>query len=191
MLQPTRSAASLPGLAASLSVQPAQTNAIATYVLHVSTIASGGPETQSILVTDTFPSSVSPHASGAGGTGWVCSVSGQKDTCTYAVSAALPPGTMLPPLSMPVTVDAPGGTTISDVAAVSSNDVFPVSVRAAFVVPGVSVPITGAAQSPLASTPVGLMLILAGGASSARKSASVFGDRYGGGVRSSGNQAIV
>jgi hypothetical protein len=154
----------LPGLAASLSVQPAQTNAIATYVLHASTVASGGPETQSILVTDTFPSSVSPHASGAGGTGWVCSVSGQKVTCTYAVSTALPPGTMLPPLSMPVTVDAPGGTTISDVAAVSSNDVFPVSVRAAFVVAGVSVPSTGAAQSLLASIPGGLMLILGGGA---------------------------
>jgi large repetitive protein len=153
----------LPGLAASLSVQPAQTNAIATYVLHVSTTASGGPETQSILVTDTFPSSVTPHASGAGGTGWVCSVSGQKDTCTYAVSAALAPGTILPPLSMPVTVDAPGGTTINDAAAVSSNDVFPVSVSAAFVVPGISVPMTGAAQSPLASPLAGLILILAGG----------------------------
>ncbi|HXC78331.1 MAG TPA: hypothetical protein VNU19_14945, partial [Candidatus Acidoferrum sp.] len=136
--------------------------AIATYVLHVSTTASGGPETQSILVTDTFPSGVTPHASGAGGTGWVCSVSGQKDTCTHAVAAALAPGTILPPLSMPVTVDAPGGTTINDVAAVSSNDVFPVSVSAAFVIPGISVPMTGAAQSPLASTPAGLILILAG-----------------------------
>ncbi len=153
----------LPGLDASLSVEPAQTNGIATYVLRASTVASGGPETQSILVTDMFPSSVSPRTSGAGGTGWVCSVSGQKDTCIYAVSGALPPGTMLPPLSMPVTVDAPGGTTISDVAAVSSNDVFPLSVRAAFVVPGVSVPLTGAAQSSLASIPVGPMLILAGG----------------------------
>jgi hypothetical protein len=154
----------LPGLAASLSAQPAQPQATSTYVLRVSTTAAGGPETQSIVVTDTFPSSVTPRLAGAGGTGWVCSVTGQKDTCTYAVISALAPGTILPPLSMPVTVDAPGGTAIIDSAAVSSNDVFPVTVAAAFVVPGISVPSTGAALPLLTSVPMGLLLILAGGA---------------------------
>jgi hypothetical protein len=154
----------LPGLAATLDSQVAAQNTTSTYVLHVSTTASGGPETQSIVVTDTFPSSVTPHPSGAGGTGWACSVSGQKDTCTYAVSAALAPGTALPPLSMPVTVDAPGGVTITDSAAVSSNDVFPISVSAAFVVPGIPVPMTGVAQSAIALIALGLMLVMAGGA---------------------------
>ncbi len=107
----------LPGLAASLSVQGAATHATATYTLHAATTASGGPETQSIVVTDTFPLSVTPRSSGAGGTGWVCSLTGQKVTCTYAVSGALAPGTALPPLSMPVTVDDPAGTTITDTAA--------------------------------------------------------------------------
>jgi hypothetical protein len=155
----------LPGLAATLSVQAAQTRATTAYVLHVSTTASGGPETQSIVVTDTFLSSVTPHSSGAGGTGWVCSVTAQRDTCTYAVIvSALAPGTALPPLSMPVTVDAPGGTTIADSAKVSSDDVAPVSVSAAFVVPGTPVPSVGAAQLLLTAVPLGLMLILAGGA---------------------------
>jgi hypothetical protein len=155
----------LPGLAATLGARAAQTQATTAYVLHVSTTTSGGSETQSIVVTDTFPSSVTPHSSGAGGTGWVCSVTGQRDTCTYAVIVtALAPGTALPPLSMPVTVDAPGGTTIADSARVSSDDVSPVSVSAAFVVPGTPVPSVGAAQLPLTSVPLGLMLILAGGA---------------------------
>jgi hypothetical protein len=155
----------LPGLAATLSVRAAQTQATTAYVLHVSTTASGGPETQSIVVTDTFPTSVTPHSSGAGGTGWVCSVAAQRDTCTFAViTIAVAPGTALPPLSMPVTVDAPGGATIADSAKVSSDDVAPVSVSAAFVVPGTPVPSVGAAQLPLTSVPLGLMLILAGGA---------------------------
>lgn len=153
----------LPGLAASLSAQAAQTQATSTYVLHAATTAAGGPETQSIVVTDTFPSSVTPHSSGAGGTGLACSVSGQKVTCTYAVTTALAAGTALPPLSMPVTVDASAGTTITDSATVGSNDVFPVSVSAAFVVPGIPVPSTGGVLSPATWIPMGLTLILAGG----------------------------
>jgi hypothetical protein len=155
----------LPGLAATLSAHAAQTQAASTYILHVSTTASGGPETESIVVTDTFPSSVTPYPSGAGGIGWVCSVTGQRDTCTYAViTSALGPGTALPPLSMPVTVNAPAGTRITDSARVSSDDVSPVSVSAAFVVPGTPVPSVGAAQPSLTSVPLGLMLILAGSA---------------------------
>jgi hypothetical protein len=154
----------LPGLAATLSAQAAQTQATTAYVLHVSTTASGGPETQSILVTDTFPSSVTPHSSGAGGTGWVCSVAGRRDTCTYAViSTPLAPGTALPPLSMPVTVDAPGGTTIVDSARASSDDVSPVSASAGFVVPGIPVPASGAVLPRPPSIPMGLLLVLAGG----------------------------
>jgi len=153
----------LPGLAASLSAQAAPTQATSTYVLRVSTTPAGGPETQSIVVTDSFPSSVTPLSAGAGGSGWVCSVTGQQDTCTYAVTGALAPGTALPPLSMTVTVEAPAATAIIDSAAVSSNDVFPVSVAAAFVVPGIPVPITGAAPPPLTAVPFGLMLILIGG----------------------------
>jgi hypothetical protein len=154
----------LPGLAASLSVQGAATHATATYTLHAATTASGGPETQSIVVTDTFPLSVTPRSSGAGGTGWVCSVTGQKVTCTYAVSGALAPGTALPPLSMPVTVDGPAGTTITDAAAVGSNDVFPITVSAAFTVPGIPVPSSGALPALLYSTPMGLILVLVGAA---------------------------
>ncbi|MGA8666479.1 MAG: hypothetical protein WB804_06390, partial [Candidatus Dormiibacterota bacterium] len=154
----------LPGLAASLSVQGAATHATATYTLHAATTASGGPETQSIVVTDTFPLSVTPRSSGAGGTGWVCSLTGQKVTCTYAVSSALAPGTALPPLSMPVTVDGPAGTTITDTAGVGSNDVFPITVSAAFTVPGIPVPSTGALPATLNSTPMGLILMLVGAA---------------------------
>jgi len=153
----------LPGLTASIGVQGAQTNATAIYTLHVSTTGSGGPETQSIVVTDTFPTSVVPRSSGAGGTGWVCSVIGQKDKCTYTVTGSLAAGTALPALSMPVTVLGPGGTVVTDSAVVGSNDVFPITVSAAFVVPGIAVPSTGAMSEPLKTIGVGLMLMLFGG----------------------------
>jgi hypothetical protein len=153
----------LPGLTASLGVKAAQTNATAIYTLHVATTASAGPETQSIVVTDTFPTTVVPRASGAGGTGWVCAVTGQKDTCTYAVAGSLAPGTTLPALSMPVLVVSPGGTVIPDAAAVGSNDVFPISVSAAFVVPGIAVPSTGATSGQPQSIGLGVMIVLVGG----------------------------
>ena len=151
----------LPGLSATLTAQAAATGGTSTYVLDASTTAAGGPETQSIVVTDTFPGSVKPQASGAGGTGWTCVVTAQTDTCTYHVSSPLAPGSALPPLSMPVIVRAPGGTTVNDSAAVGSNDVFPVTVSAAFVVAGgVPVPSTGAAPSGVPVT--GLVLTLGG-----------------------------
>jgi large repetitive protein len=141
----------LPGLTATLNADPVQNGQTSTYALHVSTTSAGGPETQTIHVTDTFPSSVKPIASGAGGTGWVCSVTGQTDTCTYTVTGALAPGTALPPLSMPVIVEAAQGTTIVDTASVSSNDVFPVTATAAFVVGGsITVPPTGSGPLMLA-----------------------------------------
>ena len=139
----------LPGLSVALSTEAADTHATSTYVLRVATTTSGGPESQSIHVTDTFPSSVKPSLNGAGGTGWVCTVSGQTDTCVYAVTTALAPGTALPALSMPVVVEAPSGTTIVDTASASSNDVFPVSASATFAVPGgITVPSTGSRVIP-------------------------------------------
>jgi hypothetical protein len=154
----------LPGLTTTLSADPVQTGQTSTYTLHVSTTSAGGPETQSIHVTDTFPSSVKPSSSGAGGTGWVCSVTGQTDMCTYTVAGALAAGTALPPVSMPVIVEAAAGTTIVDTASASSNDVFPVTARAAFVVGGsITVPPTG--SGPLLPDPrllIGAALLASG-----------------------------
>lgn len=136
----------LPGLSVALAAAAAETHATSTYVLHVTTTSAGGSETQSIHVTDAFPSSVTPRLMGAGGVGWICAVSGQTASCTYAVTTALAPGTALPPLSMPVIVDAPPGSTIADTASARSNDVFPVAAAATFVVPGgITVPSTGSA----------------------------------------------
>jgi hypothetical protein len=50
------------------------------------------------------------------------------------------------------------------VAAVGSNDVFPITVSAAFTVPGIPVPSTGALPASLNSTPMGLILMLVGAA---------------------------
>lgn len=154
----------LPGLSVALTADPVQTQATATYVLHVSTTAAGGTESQSIHVIDTFPSSVKPSVTGAGGTGWLCSVSGQTDSCTYAVTTALAPGTALPPLSMPVVVVAPAGSTIVDSAFASSNDVFPVFATASFAVSGgIPVPSTGfGLASPNADFLAGSALLFGG-----------------------------
>ena len=154
----------LPGLRVALSAEAATTHATSTYEFDVTTTSTGGPESQSIHVTDTFPSSVTPSPTGAGGMGWVCLVSGQTDTCTYAVTSALAPGTAVPPLAMPVVVEAPAGTTIIDSAAARSNDVFPVSASASFVVPGgVAVPSTGfGVVSARAGLVAGWALLLGG-----------------------------
>jgi hypothetical protein len=152
----------LPGLTATLSAHTAPVGATSTYLVHVATSASGGPEKQDIVVTDTFPSSVTPLLAGCGGVGWTCALNGQTETATYAVTSVAP-GTALPVLSMPVVVIGPAGTTVVDSASAGSNDVFPVLASATFVVPGaVPIPPTGAAPSPDGSVPGGT-LILAGG----------------------------
>ncbi len=152
----------LPGLTATLSAQTAPVGATSTYQLHVATTASGGPEKQDIMVTDTFPASVTPLLAGCGGTGWTCTRNGQTETATFAVTS-LPPGTALPVLSMPVLVVGPAGTTVVDSATTGSNDVFPVPASATFVVPGaVPIPPTGAAPSLVVSG-LAVLLILLGG----------------------------
>ena len=100
------------------SVQPDQD---LTYTAGVSLASSGNAESDQITVTDVFPTGETPLSAGLGGTNWTCGISGQTDTCTYAL-AGYPAGTALDALSLPVEVTAAGGTDVTNSFWVSSDD---------------------------------------------------------------------
>ena len=85
------------------------------------TTLSGADETRPITLTDTFPTDLIPQATGLGGAGWACSVSGQTVTCTHAASAI----GALPAVAMPVVVAVPAGSSpvsLADTATAGSPD---------------------------------------------------------------------
>jgi len=100
------------------SVQPDQD---LTYTAGVSLASSGNAESDQITVTDVFPTGETPLSAGLGGTNWTCGISGQTDTCTYAL-AGYPAGTALDALSLPVEVTAAGGSDVTNSFWVSSDD---------------------------------------------------------------------
>ena len=101
-----------------------------TYTLAPTVTSGGGSESQLVRTTTTFPADTQPTIASAPGTGWSCTISGQVETCDYAASVSnpLPPGTDLPPLSLPFTVQAGArSATISTVLASTDAEAFTAS----------------------------------------------------------------
>ncbi|WP_426563776.1 Ig-like domain repeat protein [Angustibacter sp. McL0619] len=86
-------------------------------------VAGEGAEDQPVTVNTTFPPGLTPSLPTT--PDYSCSVSGQLVTCRYSPSTAIPAGSSLPPLDIPVDVDptATGAATITSKA--SSNDALP------------------------------------------------------------------
>jgi outer membrane protein OmpA-like peptidoglycan-associated protein len=87
-------------------------------------VASGSAasESDAPVVTDTFPSTLTPGTA-TGGTNWTCTTTGQLVSCTYTGTLPLTAGTALPAISVPVTPTA--ASSFSNTASVSSADAAP------------------------------------------------------------------
>ena len=84
-------------------------------------VSSGGTaESNVVTLTDTLPSGIVPGT--ALGTNWSCGTAAQTVTCTYAGTLPVPAGTVLPVVSIPVTVSATVSGGIADTVSVSSSD---------------------------------------------------------------------
>ncbi len=83
------------------------------------TVSNNGPSTESgpIVVNDTLPSGMTVGA--VGGSGWVCSVSGQSVSCSY--TGALAVGATLPALVLHVSVTPASNSAIVNTASVSGQ----------------------------------------------------------------------
>lgn len=106
-----------------------------TYTVTPTVTSGGGTESQLIRTTTTFPAGVQPVLPATPAAGWSCTITGQIETCDYAVDAAAPiqPGTQLTPLELPYTVSgAARSTSISTV--VASTDAEAVTVAQAVAV---------------------------------------------------------
>jgi outer membrane protein OmpA-like peptidoglycan-associated protein len=79
-------------------------------------------ESQPIIVSDTFSSSLVPTA--ASGTGWTCSVASPKISCQYTPTSQIAAGTALPPITVTASASGTPGT-FSDTATATSQDAAP------------------------------------------------------------------
>jgi outer membrane protein OmpA-like peptidoglycan-associated protein len=68
--------------------------------------SSAVSESDPVVVTDTFPSSLTPTA--ASGTDWTCTVAGKTVSCTYASGPPIDAGTSLNPIDVSVTASSAG-----------------------------------------------------------------------------------
>jgi outer membrane protein OmpA-like peptidoglycan-associated protein len=84
--------------------------------------ASAASESQNVVVTDTFPSSLVPTA--ASGTGYTCTVTSPSISCTYTTGTAITAGTDLPPISVTLTTSSTPEA-FSDTATATSSDAAP------------------------------------------------------------------
>lgn len=66
--------------------------------------ATEGSEDESVIATTTFPAGFTPTV--ATNSGWVCTISGQQNTCTHTSAATIEPGDGLPSLVLPYAVGA-------------------------------------------------------------------------------------
>jgi len=103
--------------AVSMTLQnPLQPSQISNYIISVSNngpLTEGGPTT----IVDVLPSSLIFVS--ASGTGWNCSLAGQKLTCSY--SGAMASGVTLPPITLRVTTAAAASGLINNSATVSGQ----------------------------------------------------------------------
>lgn len=93
--------------------------------------SDSGTEDEPITATATFPAGFAPSASTSAG--WVCTIAGQQQTCTYDAPGTLFPGDPLPPLVLPYTVAAGAASGAID-AVVSSIDATSAAVSLAIAV---------------------------------------------------------
>jgi uncharacterized repeat protein (TIGR01451 family) len=92
----------------------------------VSGAAGDGPEQAPVTIADTLPGGDTVAATPSG-TGWDCSatvVGSSTASCTYqaSVSAPIPPGTVLPPIAVPVRIAPDHAGTYVNTARASSSD---------------------------------------------------------------------
>ena len=99
------------------------------YTTTVETSAQGGPEDAPITVTDALPATLTGVGTPSGA-GWACGASTARvASCVYAASASSPilAGTLLPAITVPVTVSGtPSGIPANEVT-VSADDAVPAS----------------------------------------------------------------
>jgi hypothetical protein len=96
-----------------------------TFIFTPSVAATGGPESEDLSLTGSFPLGITPDLAAASGTGWTCAAgsSTRSFTCTYATPAAgIQPGASATPLAIPATASTPSSTPLVVSATVSSKD---------------------------------------------------------------------
>lgn len=95
-----------------------------TYTLQGQTDPTAGTEAQPITITDALPAGVTVAALPSG-PGWDCSatvVGSATTSCIYTPSGPLPPGTALPPLSVPTHIDPSARGPLTATATIGSTD---------------------------------------------------------------------
>jgi len=95
-----------------------------------SVTTSGGPESQDLKLTVSFPTGITPDLAGASGTGWTCTAGASAETfaCSYATpSSGIARGASAAPLTIPATASSPSSTRLVVSAKVSSTDGLPAS----------------------------------------------------------------
>lgn len=127
------------GLTSSVSnggVVPANSQTTITLTPSVPS-GSAESESQTVVVSDTFPSSLTPGL--ATGTDWICSTTGQLVSCSYSGTTPIAPNTQLPAISITATASSTPGS-FTNTADASSSDAAPATASS-------SGTITQAAQS--------------------------------------------
>jgi outer membrane protein OmpA-like peptidoglycan-associated protein len=82
-----------------------------------------GPETAPVILTETFPTGITPQQPTSLSANWTCPApSGQTITCTYTHVAALAPGTVLPAVDVPTLIDASASGPLVASGTASSTD---------------------------------------------------------------------
>ncbi|CAN5195463.1 hypothetical protein BH09ACT1_BH09ACT1_10940 [soil metagenome] len=123
----------VPVLTATSSVSSASVAhaATATYTVNPAVSTTGGSEDENVQVTTTFPAGLTPTA--YAGTNYLCTISGQTETCTFVGTTAA--GTALPALTLPFTASGNASTTAKTISSVvASTDASAVTTTASVTV---------------------------------------------------------
>ncbi len=96
----------------------------ANFILAPSVSSSGGPEANMLTVTDALPAGMTPGTA-TSSADWGCTTAGQTVTCTYTPGSALPAGTSLPNITIPVMLSPALSGTVTNTARLSSTDALP------------------------------------------------------------------
>ena len=92
----------------------------ANYAIQGTVSSGGGAEADAPTLSDTLPASLAPGT--ATGTDWSCGVVGQTVTCTWSGALPIAPGTVLPLVTVPVTVSSTASGGLTNTVALSSSD---------------------------------------------------------------------
>ncbi|MGD0195955.1 MAG: Ig-like domain repeat protein [Candidatus Dormibacteria bacterium] len=96
----------------------------ANFVLAPSVASSGGPEGDTLTVSDTVPTGMTPGTA-TSSADWSCGTVGQTVTCTYTPASAIAAGTSLPNITIPVTISSSLSGSVTNSARISSDDGLP------------------------------------------------------------------